>query len=366
MQVVQPQQAGEFQRAANELLGGVIDRTSVRQELADTGLSHELWDVATRAGWADVMVAEDHGGLGLGLTELGPIFECIGRHLAPGPFLEHMVVVPLVAATGGSEVREHLRTAHEGGRLIAYANPAGPPPALVDGRLTGFIPAVRYADVCHELVVVVLRDEESLLAVVPSERVGVTVLRRESLDPVVSYGDVAFEGVPVHPFERVAAPRPRELLEAIEDSVRMMLACELSGLASRALELSVAYAKQREQFGRQIGAFQAVQHLLAEMARETYGLNELCFESLAGAGRTPLAVPTISRVAKAAAGRSARAVLEGALQVHGGVAFTMEHELHRYYKHALGLEVLAGTPRDLEADLGERLLGAAATSWPAW
>jgi alkylation response protein AidB-like acyl-CoA dehydrogenase len=89
-------------------------------------------------------------------------------------------------------------------------------------------------------------------------------------------------------------------------------------------------------------------------------------ESLALVGRSASSLPQIARVAKAAAARSAREVVEGSLQVHGGIAFTIEHELHRYYKHVLGLEPLLGSPRALHAAIARDLLQPGDASWPAW
>ena len=162
------------------------------------------------------------------------------------------------------------------------------------------------------------------------------------------------------------SPTAAPVLERARATARLAIAAELAGIAGHALQLAVAYAKEREQFGQPIGGFQAIQQILAEMARESDGARALVRESLSAADRTPSALPDIARVAKSGTARATRGVVEDALQVHGGIAFTIEHELHRYYKHVLALEQLHGSPRELNRELGAALLAPAGETWPSW
>jgi hypothetical protein len=211
----------------------------------------------------DVLATEDDDGLGLGLSELGPIFQAAGRHLLGGPLLEHAVIAPLVGSAANAGLAAHLRELRRGSGLLAWA-PEGPP--LTGSRLDGPAGNVRFAD---RATVVAVSVRSGQVAVVPADRDGVRIVARESLDPVVSYGCVTFDAVGVAPDEVVS-------VAGLEDAGRLMVACELSGIAQHALALATEYTKQREQFGRPIGSFQAVAHLLAEMARTSYGLESLC------------------------------------------------------------------------------------------
>lgn len=299
--------------------------TQLRKAEWQNGFNRADWDVARDAGWLDILRREEDGGLGLGLAEMGAVFRAVGRHLFAGPLLEHAVALPLVEQAGA--------------RVEGMV-------AIVDRRSR----TVRFADCADTLLVL----GNGGVSVVPTARA--TVKPRESLDPSVTYADVSLDGA--EPTDRVSLD-----VERLLGSLRLMIAFELTGIADRALELSIAYAKQREQFGRPIGSFQAVQHLLAEMARRRHVLDALC--SSAGAA-TPEALPLAGRVTKAAAAANARKIVEGSMQVHGGIAFTTEHVLHRYYKHLLGLEQLLGGPRELATDLGQMLLRADADPWPSW
>jgi acyl-CoA dehydrogenase len=311
--------AGEFEGAAEELL------VHLRAGEWEDGFSPTDWAAAGEAGWFDILRAETDGGLGLGLPELGGIFRAVGRNLFAGPLLEHAVAVPIVEAAGG----------HVEGMV-----------ALVDSPAHG----VRFADRAETFLV--LADDS--VAIVPAAVV--TVAPHASLDPSVSYADVM-----------LAEARPQQVVSldvpGLRGALRLMLACEIAGLADRTLELAVEYAKVREQFGRPIGGFQAVQHLLAEMARRRHALDALCRSAVHAA---PDALPLAGSVAKAAAAANGRAIVEGSLQVHGGIAFTIEHVLHRYYKHLLGLEQLFGGSRELESELGHMLLERGAEPWPCW
>jgi alkylation response protein AidB-like acyl-CoA dehydrogenase len=363
--------AADFAVAAQELAAGLMRRPSIRAEIEREGFSGEAWDAIGEAGWAAVLLAEDAGGLGLGFSELGPIFTAIGRQLVPGPLLEHAIVLPLMFEHFSPASRERLAGAVAGARRLAFADPAATgasPSAItlgVDGRLSGRLGSVRFADLADDLLVVA-QDPTGipLVAQLDARRDGVTIVAQPSLDPLVRYAEIRLAGVEVATGDRLTGAAA--LLEDVRASLRLVIGAELSGMATHALDLAAQYALQREQFGQPIGGFQAIQQILAEMAREVQGVQALIRDSLDQADRTPAARPIIGRVAKSGAARAGRAVVEDSLQVHGGIAFTIEHELHRYYKHTLALEALYGLPRELWRDLGASLLAPNGETWPTW
>jgi alkylation response protein AidB-like acyl-CoA dehydrogenase len=357
----------EFGQAAEQLLTGVMRRAEVREGVAG-GFSEEAWDLVSETGWSEVLVPEAEGGLGLGLTELGPIFKAVGRHLLPGPLLEHATLLPLLVAVKPAGAVERLAAMRAGTAKIAAPGLGLAQtrlPRLHGGRLNGSCAGVRYASLANELVVSCAVDGGNAVAIVSTECDGVGVMSRASLDPVVSVGDVVFEDVEVAGDETFGGEAATSFLARAISLQRLLIACELCGIAERTLELAVVYANEREQFGKPIGAFQAVQHLLAEAARRTHGLDCLCRESLEAADRSPEGKENIAIVAKAGLASASRAVVETSLQVHGGIAFTMEHALHGYYTHALGLEALHGSSRELGRQLGECLIEGG-SSWPEW
>jgi hypothetical protein len=170
-------------------------------------------------------------------------------------------------------------------------------------------------------------------------------------EAVVLVGDRAFRTTQLEPVEtvdatrRFAAPGDAEgdADPALRDRALVALAAELVGIARAALELSVAYAKDREQFGRPIGAYQAVSHRCARMLLDTEAARSLVLWAAWAADHDPEALPRAAAMAKAAASQGALAVCRSAIQVHGGIGFTWEHDLHLLLKRAhLSAELLGG------------------------
>jgi alkylation response protein AidB-like acyl-CoA dehydrogenase len=303
------------------------------------------------------------------MREVGPIFTAAGRHLFAGPLAEH-VIAGAFAASAAEGTAQHRLTAVLGGEgllAVVDAAVAGEPagPELGNDRLTGGCELVRFAGDADELLVVAQRSDGGAVLVIPTARAGVVARARPGLDPATAMARVRFEDVEVDEADIVVAGEDAgELIERIRAGMRIAIACELSGIAEHSLTLAVVYAKERHQFGRPIGSFQALQHILADMARESFGLGRLCREAVTVTD--PELLAEVGLVTKAHAATAARSVVEGSLQVHGGIAFTIEHQLHRYYKHLLFLEGLYGDRREIYAILGRRLLNAAGDLWPAW
>ncbi|GAA1862760.1 hypothetical protein GCM10009836_48860 [Pseudonocardia ailaonensis] len=306
----------------------------------DAGLAAELADL----GWYSVAVPEEKGGIGAPLSDLGPLFVEYGRHLVVGPQLEYSLLPALV---GGLD-------------------PAGQPPALVDpgvtddwaadvgsvsltGReLTGTVEAVRFAAQAGVLVVVA---GETVCLVDPAAS-GVRTEPVDSADPGTVFARVSFDGATPHTLVPGA-----DLVGRIRAWARLLLACELSGLARGALERTVGYVGQREQFGRPIGGFQAVKHLAADMAARSAGLQNLCAAALDDAGEASGSdLELVSSTAKAHAAEAAARVCEDAIQLHGGMGFTTEADVSWYYRRALALRGWYGDATELQRRIGAGLL----------
>ncbi|HVX31750.1 MAG TPA: acyl-CoA dehydrogenase family protein, partial [Solirubrobacterales bacterium] len=237
----------------------------------------------------------------------------------------------------------------------------GPVPRLDGGALSGSVDCVRFGAEDTDLVVCAEADGGPVAVIVPADRTGVTVSPMESFDPAMTVARVAFDRVAVEPDEALAGAGEIDLAP-VRDGLRLMIGCEQSGLAERTMERATEYAKEREQFGRPIGSFQAIQQILAEMSRRSLLLDRLWRDAVPAAGVA--AGPVAARVVKVAAALYARGVVEDALQVHGGVAFTLEYDLHRYYKRVLTLQGLYGGA-ELADELADRLLAPGNDPWPA-
>jgi alkylation response protein AidB-like acyl-CoA dehydrogenase len=366
MIAIQDELTAEFAATAEDILTRLAADKAVAADLAENGFSPLAWSAAAEAGWLEALLAESAGGLGLSLRELGPIFTAAGRHLFVGPLAEHAVGGALAASEAPEAVGQRLAATLAGERRLALVDLA-PAATLHAGLLSGACELVRFAGQADELLVAVATDSGPALVLVEHDRPGVRVAPRPSLDPVTLMASVRFDGVDVGHDDLVASGHEAAgVVARIGAGMRIAVACELAGIVDHVLALTVDYAKEREQFGRPIGSFQAVAHMVAEMAREAFGLSQLCLEAASAAGDDPARLQDASLVAKAHAAATARSVIEASLQVHGGIAFTVEHPLHRYYKHALFLEGLYGDRHELHELLGRRLLTAAGEAWTAW
>jgi len=170
-------------------------------------------------------------------------------------------------------------------------------------------------------------------------------------------GDCDIETVdPTRPLRRVdsaARETPR---------LRTAMAAEAVGVAQRALDLGVEYAKTREQFGKKIGVYQAVSHQLADTYADVELARSLAYWAAWCVAEDDEQAPLAAAAAKAFATEAAVKACERSIQVHGGIGFTWEHPLHRYYKRALWLEGFGKRPPELRAEIADALLGAAVTA----
>jgi alkylation response protein AidB-like acyl-CoA dehydrogenase len=332
-----------------------------------------LWGHMVELGWAALTVPEAAGGLGLGAVELALVAEELGRALAPGPLLPTISqFVPAVRALGSDEqqVRFLEPVAGEGAAgTIAIAEETGSfDPATVTAtaapttnggyRLAGLKHGVFEAPSAAEIVVVArvsgtAGDDGIAAFVVAAEATDITPVA--SLDQSRVLATVGLDDVEV-PADRVlGSPGPATLdaLRVVVQEATMALALESVGTAQQAFDISVEYAKQREQFGVPIGSFQATKHKLADLLILLERARALgYFASLTIAESDERAAISTS-MAKAAAGDAAQRIAREGIQIHGGIGYTWEHDMHLYARRLQSSTALFGGPghhRQLVAD----------------
>jgi alkylation response protein AidB-like acyl-CoA dehydrogenase len=243
-------------------------------------------------GWLGVSVPEERGGGGLSFVEEAILFEEAGRALHSGPFLTTAVVLPALDEPGEQ----------------AWSV-----------ELDGLVPHLDAVDR-------VVREDGSTV-----EGGGETLPTVDETRPLGRLGERGADGnVPDGAFEGVRL----RLLAG--------LAAEAVGVAQRALELAVEYVSQREQFGRKIGVYQAVSHPLADTYVETELARSLAYWAAWSLAAEDENAPVAVAAAKSFCAETAVAACERSIQVHGGIGFTWEHPLHRYYKRAQGIDALGG------------------------
>jgi alkylation response protein AidB-like acyl-CoA dehydrogenase len=321
----------------------LADRVRVRDLTARPG-AHDpaLWREIASLGWLGVDVPESLGGQGLGFLETALLAEETGRALLPGPFLGHLLAVQALLVAGDVATIPALVSGETVAATAVAAAPASPPAAvrLVRTRLRGeaVVPCAEAADL------IFVAAGSSGGGVVAAARARDCALQGvQTLDLTRPQSKVVFEGAPA-----VARLEPSGYA-AWEDRARVLLAAEAVGGAERALETAIAYAGDREQFGRPIGSFQAVKHRAADAFRALtaarLAARYAAWAIAAGADGAPFA----AAAAKATAGDAFVRCAADSIQIHGGIGFTWEHDAHLYYRRALAIQAAlgdAGAQRD--------------------
>ena len=350
-------------QAAVQLLRGLdVEGRLLRRDHSER-FSTEVWSAVCEAGWLETLMPVSAGGLGLGMLELGSLFRAVGSELCDGPLFEHGVIVPLLFSAAPTAIQDRLRPAVAGKQVLAFvaapgarSEPGSTGPRIVDRRLGGTVLAVPFACQADLLAVVADNGGEPVVALIESGQA--TRSEVASADPCVQYGSVSLDidllDVDVVLQDASAA----KLIAKLEGATRLMIAAQLAGVVSRLTTMTVEYAKSREQFGRPIAGFQAIRHILAQMAVAENSLQNLCDAVLSDADGDPAQLPALGRIAKTYASETARRTAENSLQLHGGIGYTSEHPLHLYFRRCLSLYGYMGEPSDLLIEIGEESLGS--------
>ncbi|MFN3945367.1 MAG: acyl-CoA dehydrogenase family protein [Allosphingosinicella sp.] len=330
------------------------------------GFGHALWKQFAEMGFTGILVDEADGGLGLGHVEAGIVMEEIGRNLTPSPFLT--TAVAFVAAIRGSGARERwLPGILAGDTVAAIAVDEGRKhrPEAIEAKAeragNGFRLSGRKSFVVHggsaDVILVAARGDEGLsLFAVEKDAKGLDVAPERLADSSMA-ATVTLDGVEVDADAVVGEVGGGEaVLARLLDAGRAAAASEAVGLGTAAMDMTVDYLKQRKQFGRLIGEFQALQfraaHLYSELeiARAaTLKAQQMLDEE---AGDAELMVS----VAKAKAGRAAQLAVQEGVQMHGGIGMTDEYDIGLYMKRDRVLAELFGDP-NYHADKVARMKG---------
>lgn len=333
-----------------------------------------LWARMVELGWCALTVPAAHGGLGLGAVELALLAAEFGRSLAPGPLLPTLAgLVPALTQSAGLE---GPAAAAAGDRLAAVAAgectgslamaQAGAGPGATPGTvahagpaggacLSGATGLVWEGSGVAELVVTAAADDGTLgCYLVPATAVRVEPV--PTVDGSRGFARLHLDGVEIPPDRVLAAGAAgAAVAERVRQVATLAVAMDAVGAAGAAFEMTVDYAGQREQFGRPIGSFQAIQHKAADMlvllerARALGLWAALCVAE--DEDRRALAVA----MAKAAAGDAGGRIGREGIQVHGGIGFTWEHDIHLYVRRLLADEALFGNAPSQRARVAELL-----------
>jgi alkylation response protein AidB-like acyl-CoA dehydrogenase len=312
--------------AARELLDDRCPTTRVRavHDGAD-GWDAELWARMVEQGWLGVTVDESAGGLGMGIVELGVLLEELGRHVAPVPFLPTAMTIELARRAGADDLTAELVG---GTRTACVAWSAGTASLRADGnRLSGRSDPVPFAPLADLALVIAPDADGPAVFVVDLETAG-----RPPAEPAMDLT----RPLGWLEFDAVGATRlgGTDLADVALDLGATAVALELLGASDAAMRMAVEYAKDRVQFGRPIGSFQAVKHRCADMLVDVEGMRSSAYWAAWSLGVDDPDRSIAASTAKTWAGDASKRVMASALQVHGGVGFTWEHDLHLFLKRA--------------------------------
>lgn len=308
------------------------------------------WRVLAQLGCHGIAIPEQYDGAGGTLKDLCAVVTELGRVLDPSPFFSTVVLCGSILVEMAPEPSEPMGAAlTDVARGVVRMALVRPTPGrgevsvtVVDGRaaVSGSMDVVVDAECADVLLVVADSVDGAVIATVDAGAPGVVRTPRESLDPSRPLASVRFEDVAATAFATVTLT----VLHRADEAVATLIAAEQVGCARFCLDTAVEYATTRKQFGRAIGSFQAIKHKLVDVyvAVELAEATVLDAADALDSERTGDA-PEAASVARVLSATAANVATAEAIQVHGGIGFTWEHPLHRYFRRARSTEMLFGS-----------------------
>jgi alkylation response protein AidB-like acyl-CoA dehydrogenase len=324
----------------------------------------DLWRQMVELGWTGLAVPEAAGGVGMKTIALASLAEEIGRVALPSPLVATMVATTVLRAAGATPWLE--RVAAGAAATLAVTNADGswePADADVEARpdgngvvLTGTASFVQDARKASFFVVSAKAPGGLGLYAVPAEAPGVTIVPDRIVDLTRDQATVRFASVRVDAAAIVAAPETGlATLDAATPAILTIVAADLCGAAEWQLQTTTEYAKTRVQFDHPIGFFQAVKHPIVNMMLAVDRARSLTYAAACAVDHEPADALRLARMAKAAASDAAAFCSDRSIQLHGGIGFTWECDVHLYFKRQKHNQLLYGDAAHQRAKLADLL-----------
>ena len=355
-----------LRNSARDFLSTECDKAKVREiEESEDGYSPEIWRKMAELGWQGLMIPEQYDGMGMGLMDLLVVFEEIGRNILPSPYFATAVLgSPPIVEAGSEELKKEILPRVAVGEAVltmALTEPsAGYSADCVELEaedrgdsfvLNGTKLFVEFASASDHMVVVAKTrsggDPED----------GITLLLVESASPGITIDAFATTGNDKQcevVFDNVSVPKSNVIGEVnkgwpiVEKTIKMatMAKCaEMIGGMQAVLDMSVAYAKERVQYGRPIGSYQAIQHMLADMFIRTDTSKNIVYEATWMLSEGLECADKVS-IAKAYCNEAYKKVAEDGVQVHGAIGTTRDHDMGLYYRRSMAANPTFGDTED--------------------
>jgi alkylation response protein AidB-like acyl-CoA dehydrogenase len=331
----------------------------------------ELWRNLADMGYLGVVIPEQYGGLGLSYLELCVIAEELGRSLAPTPFSSSVYLATEFLLAAGSEAQRlawlpRLASGQSIGTFAVAEQAGAVRPGTIrlsaaHGKLTGTKIAVPDGDVADFAVVAARTGEgadDISLFLVDLNAPGVDRMAQDGIDPTRSQARFAFLDVAAEPLGGGGQGLP--IMEAVLDRAAILTAFEQVGGGDRALEMARDYALQRMAFGRPIGSFQAIKHMLADMYVSATLARSNAYYGAWALSTDAAELPVAAASARVSATESFQHCSKNNIQIHGGMGFTWAFDCHLYYRRSNLLALNLGSLSSWEERLITRLQTAKA------
>lgn len=330
----------------------------------------ELWAYMAEMGFLGITVPEQYGGLGLSYLELCVVAEEVGRAVAPVPFSSSIYLATEFLLRAGNEAqKQHWLPRLSSGKAIgtfAFVEAAGAvfPHAIATGVESGQLNGVKCIvpdGAIADVAVVAARDDAGIsLYLVELGASGVERTSVETIDPGRNHASIVFTNVTAEPLgERGEGWL---VIQRVLDTAAILVAFEQVGGAEAALTMGRNYALERMAFGREIGSFQAIKHMLADMYVSLALARANAYYGAWALSNSAEELPQAAATARISATRAFQHCAKNNIQIHGGIGFTWEVDCHLYYRRSNLLALSLGSMSEWEKKLIERLDMAAARS----
>jgi len=359
-----------LKNAARDFLEKECPETLVRaMEEDEKGYSPELWKKMAEQGWQGLLIPDNYGGAGFAYLDLIILIEEFGRALVPGPFLSTVVggTVPLLEGGSDEQKKQYLPNIASGNAIwtLAYTEPSArfdtegvTLEVKEDGGdvvLNGTKLFVRDANVADFMTVVGRKpgtkgDDGITLVIVDAKSKGISQTQLKTI-AADKQAEVKFENVRVPKANVIAGGAA--LLKKVQRKATVLECAYLVGLAQMDFDISVQYAKDRIQFGRPIGSFQAIQHKAADMVTDVDGARFITYRAAWSVDQDEADADMNVHMAKAWCSEATRRVVAHGQQIHGGIGFTKDYKVQLYFRRQKAAELAWG-----DADYHRELVAA--------
>jgi alkylation response protein AidB-like acyl-CoA dehydrogenase len=322
-----------------------------RNAMAGDGIDRALWQsFCTELGLAGVALPETHGGAGLGLIEFALVAEAAGAQVAPLPLLGLATAARAIAAGGSAAQKAEWLPKLANGEAIAACEGV-PSFDIGDGTLTGFVDPVPHGGIADVFVLISRQGAWIVRADAP----GLSVKTHTSMDQTRPLARLTLDTVAAEPLANADAA-----IKAVHAGGWICLAAEALGGAQACLDRTIAYAKERVQFGRAIGSFQAYKHRLADMMIEIEQARSAVYWAACAVDEGSEEAELALHAAKSFCADTFFMCASNMIQLHGGIGFTWEHDAHLYFKRARSIQTMLGHGNFHREQVANMILGEAA------